>query len=184
MIVNAKKEIDTICCGAAMANNAVIAVYPGTFDPVTNGHLDLMRRASKLCDRVIVGVATNSRKTPLFSLDERVAMIQAELDAEPDMYANVTVARFQGLLVDFARQQKATVLIRGMRAVSDFEFEFQLASMNRNLAPEVESVFLMPGESYSFVSSTLVKEVARLKGDVSKFVTPRVYAALQDKFGA
>lgn len=162
---------------------AVIAVYPGTFDPVTNGHLDLIRRASKLCQRVIVGVATNARKTPLFSLDERVAMIQAELDAEPDIYANVTVERFQGLLVDFARQQKATVLIRGMRAVSDFEFEFQLASMNRNLAPEVESVFLMPGESYSFVSSTLVKEVARLKGDIRKFVTPRVYAALQEKFG-
>lgn len=158
----------------------IAAVYPGTFDPVTKGHLDLMRRASKLCDRVVVGVASNPKKKPLFALEERVAMIQRELE-EQHLTDRVTVIGFEGLLVDFAREQNAKVLIRGMRAVSDFEFEFQLASMNRSLAPEVESVFLMPGESFSFISSTLVKEVAILNGDVSRFVAPHVLAALKQK---
>lgn len=158
----------------------VTAVYPGTFDPVTKGHLDLMRRASKLCTKVVVGVASNPKKQPLFSLEERVAMIQHELIAQ-NLTERVVVKGFEGLLVEFAREQNARVLIRGMRAVSDFEFEFQLASMNRSLAPEVESVFLMPGESFSFISSTLVKEVAMLNGDVSRFIAPHVLAALQQK---
>lgn len=158
----------------------ITAVYPGTFDPITKGHLDLIRRASKLCARVVVGVASNPKKKPLFSLEERVAMIRHEL-VEQKLDELVVVQGFEGLLVDFAREQNARVLIRGMRAVSDFEFEFQLASMNRSLAPEVESVFLMPGESFSFISSTLVKEVAILKGDVSRFVAPHVLEALQNK---
>lgn len=160
----------------------ITAVYPGTFDPITKGHLDLIRRASSLCSRVVVGVASNPKKKPLFSLEERVAMIQHEL-VEEKLDDRVVVEGFEGLLVDFARKQGAKVLIRGMRAVSDFEFEFQLASMNRSLAPDVESVFLMPGESFSFISSTLVKEVAILKGDVTRFVAPHVLEALQNKIG-
>lgn len=158
----------------------VTAIYPGTFDPLTNGHLDLIKRAQRLCSNVIVGVAANPRKKPLFSLEERVAMIQQEV-IDNGLDAKVRVLGFECLLVDFARQCNAKVLIRGMRAVSDFEFEFQLASMNRSLAPEVESVFLMPGESFSFVSSTLVKEVGKLGGDISRFVSPRIYSALQSK---
>ena len=157
----------------------VTAVYPGTFDPITKGHLDLIRRGRILYRRVVVGVASNPKKKPLFSLQERVNMIKEELAAEG--MDDVKVIGFEGLLVNFAREQNATVLIRGMRAVADFEFEFQLASMNRSLAPEVESVFLMPGENYSFISSALVKEVAILNGDVSRFVAPHVLAALKQK---
>lgn len=160
----------------------ITAVYPGTFDPVTNGHLDLIRRASQLCSAVVVGVASNPKKKPLFSLEERVAMIRYELDKQ-ELSHKVSVLGFEGLLVDFARKQDAQILVRGMRAVSDFEYEFQLASMNRSLAPDVESVFLMPSENYSFISSTLVKEVAILHGDVSRFVTPHVYEALKAKVG-
>lgn len=157
------------------------AVYPGTFDPITKGHLDLIRRASKLFHKVVVGVASNPKKKPMFSLQERVAMIQQEIEEQGIDTRRVSVIGFESLLVNFAREQGATVLIRGMRAVADFEFEFQLASMNRTLAPEVESVFLMPGESYSFISSTLVKEVAILDGDVSRFVAPHVLEVLQQK---
>ena len=161
---------------------ALKAVYPGTFDPLTNGHLDLILRACRLCDHVVVGVASNPKKKPLFSLDERVSLIRDVLaDAAPQ--GVVEVIGFDRLLVDFAREHGAKMLIRGMRAVSDFEFEFQLASMNRSLAPEVESVFLMPGESYSFVSSTLVKEVAKLNGDISRFVPAPVLVALREKVG-
>lgn len=156
------------------------AVYPGTFDPLTNGHLDLIRRARRLFSHVVIGVATNPKKRPLFSLEERVDLIRQTL-LENDFDDRVEVIGFSGLLIDFAHEHDATVLIRGMRAVSDFEFEFQLASMNRTLAPEVESVFLMPGESYSFISSTLVKEVAKLNGDVSRFVSERVLRALHEK---
>ena len=156
------------------------AVYPGTFDPLTNGHLDLIKRSCRLCSHIIVGVAANPKKQPLFSLEERVALIQGAID-DNGLSDSVEVMGFGGLLVDFAHEHKASILIRGMRAVSDFEFEFQLASMNRSLAPDVESVFLMPGESYSFVSSTLVKEVAKLDGDVSRFVSQKVLKALQDK---
>ena len=158
-----------------MANAKKIALYPGTFDPITNGHIDLVERAAKLFDEVIVSIASNSKKNPLFSLDKRISLAQEILSKCP----NVTVKGFDILLIDFAYQQNATVLIRGLRAVSDFEYEFQLASMNRNLAPDIESVFLMPAEEYSFISSSLVKEVAALGGDVSKFVHPIVNKALQ-----
>lgn len=164
-----------------MANDmALTAVYPGTFDPLTNGHLDLIRRSRRLCKHIVIGVAANPKKKPLFTLEERVELIQHAL-LENGFDETVEVIGFSGLLVDFAHEHNATILIRGMRAVSDFEFEFQLASMNRTLAPEVESVFLMPGEKFSFVSSTLVKEVAKLDGDVSRFVSARVLKALQEK---
>ena len=150
------------------------AIYPGTFDPITNGHIDLVQRAAKLFDTVIIAIASSSKKNPKFSLEERIELAEKVLVDCP----NVTVKGFDVLLVDFAHQQNATVLIRGLRAVSDFEYEFQLASMNRSLAPDLESVFLMPADEYSFISSSLVKEVAALGGDVSKFVHPIVYKAL------
>ncbi len=151
-----------------------IAIYPGTFDPITNGHIDLIQRAAKLFDKVIVAIASNSKKNPRFSLEKRIKLAQQVLVNCP----NVSVKGFEVLLVDFAREEKANILIRGLRAVSDFEYEFQLASMNRKLAPEIESVFLMPADEYSFISSSLVKEVATLGGDISSFVHPLVNAAL------
>ncbi len=151
------------------------AIYPGTFDPVTNGHSDLILRASKLFSEVIIGVACSPSKQPRFDLKQRVAMIEQVTKDLP----NVTVVGFSGLLVDFAQQHQAKVLIRGLRAVSDFEYEFQLANMNRRLAPELESVFLTPAEENSFISSTLVKEVALHQGDVSQFVHPVVKVALE-----
>lgn len=156
----------------------VTAIYPGTFDPITSGHTDLVLRASHMFSDVIVGVAGSSKKNTLFSFDERVAMAKEVLADIP----NVRVKGFCGLLIEFAKQEKATALVRGMRAVSDFEFEFQLASMNRALAPEVESVFLTPTEKYSFLSSTLVREVSQLGGDISEFVHPTVLDALQQKY--
>jgi len=160
-----------------MPNKAKIALYPGTFDPITNGHIDLVQRAAKLFDKVIVSIAASSKKHPRFTLEERVKLASEVLKDCP----NVVVMGFNILLIDFAREQKANILIRGLRAISDFEYEFQLASMNRNLAPEIESVFLMPADEYSFISSSLVKEVASLGGDVSNFVHPLVYKALQEK---
>lgn len=156
------------------------AIYPGTFDPVTNGHIDLIERAAKLFSEVIIGVAANTSKQPLFSLDERVAMIEqttAHLD-------NVRVIGFTGLLAELAREHKAHVLIRGLRAVADFEYEFQLANMNRRLNPDLESVFLTPSEENSFISSTLVKEVALHGGAVEQFTDAKVAKALHDKFTA
>jgi pantetheine-phosphate adenylyltransferase len=150
------------------------AIYPGTFDPVTNGHSDLIERASHLFSEVIVGVAASPSKKPRFDLAQRVAMIE-EVSQH---LSNVTVVGFSGLLVDFAEKNNAKVLIRGLRAVSDFEYEFQLANMNRRLSPELESVFLTPSEGNSFISSTLVKEVSLHNGDVSQFVHPIVKAAL------
>jgi len=150
------------------------AIYPGTFDPVTNGHIDLVERASKLFTEVIVGVANSPSKKPRFTLEQRVNLAKAvtqHLD-------NVIVVGFSGLLVDFAKQYQATVLVRGLRAVSDFEYEFQLANMNRRLHPDLESVFLTPSEKNSFISSTLVKEVALHGGDVSQFVPDIVSDAL------
>ena len=162
-----------------MTSMDITALYPGTVDPITRGHLDLITRSRKLFPRVVVGVASNPKKRPLFSLEERVNMIRQEID---DLQlTNIEVIGFEELLVDLARKQNAKVLIRGMRAVADFEYEFQLASMNRSLAPNIESVFLMPNESYSFISSTLVKEVATLNGDVSRFVAPHVLEALKQK---
>ncbi|OUS26585.1 pantetheine-phosphate adenylyltransferase [Thalassotalea sp. 42_200_T64] len=151
------------------------AIYPGTFDPVTNGHADLIERAALLFDHVVVGVAASPSKKPRFDLAERVKMITlitSHLD-------NVSVQGFSGLLVDFAKECDAKVLIRGLRAVSDFEYEFQLANMNRRLYPELESVFLTPAEENSFISSTLVKEVSLHGGDVSEFVHPVVKLALE-----
>lgn len=151
------------------------AIYPGTFDPVTNGHSDLIVRASKLFSEVIIGVASSPSKQPRFNLEERVAM----LEQVTQHLTNVSVVGFSGLLVDFAKQHQAKVLIRGLRAVSDFEYEFQLANMNRRLSPDLESVFLTPAEENSFISSTLVKEVAIHQGDVSQFVHPVVKKALE-----
>ncbi|MFP5349751.1 MAG: pantetheine-phosphate adenylyltransferase [Gammaproteobacteria bacterium] len=153
------------------------ALYPGTFDPITNGHTDLIRRAERLFDRVIVAVAANPKKQPLFSLHERVELARAVLAD----HERVSVVGFDNLLVDFVRAQKAQVILRGLRAVSDFEFEFQLAGMNRRLAPEVETVFLTPAEQETFISASLVKEVALLGGDVTPFVDARVAAALAAK---
>lgn len=154
------------------------AIYPGTFDPITNGHADLIERASQMFAHVIVAIASNPSKQPLFSLDERVAMIKKVTES----LSNVEVMGFTGLLADFADQQNASVLIRGLRAVSDFEYEFQLANMNRRLNPKLESVFLTPAEENSFISSTLVKEVALHHGDVSGFCHPEVERALKQRF--
>lgn len=159
---------------------ALIAVYPGTFDPITNGHTDLVRRASKLFDQVVVGIATGGNKQPYFDLSERVTLAKQALSAFP----GVKVRGFEGLLVDFARQQNAKAILRGLRAVSDFEFEFQLASMNRSLDDSFESIFLTPSEEHAFISSSLVKEIASLGGDVSNFVSPAVVTALQEKVNA
>jgi pantetheine-phosphate adenylyltransferase len=153
------------------------AIYPGTFDPLTNGHSDLVIRAAKLFDEVIVAVAANPSKQPMFSLDERVALAQQVFNHVP----NVTVMGFSGLLAEFAREHQAQVLLRGVRAVADFEYEFQLASMNRQLNPELDSLFMTPSEKNTFISSTLVKEVARHGGDVSRFVAPVVLMALSAK---
>jgi pantetheine-phosphate adenylyltransferase len=154
------------------------AVYPGTFDPITNGHQDLVKRAARLFDRVIVAVARQTTKGTVFGLAQREAMARDVLEG----LDNVSVVSFDGLLMDFARQQGASVVLRGLRAVSDFEYEFQLAGMNRTLAPEIETLFLTPAEKYTFISSSLVREIARLGGDVSEFVHPAVRRALADKF--
>lgn len=154
------------------------AIYPGSFDPVTFGHLDIINRASQLFDEVIVAVAFNEAKHPLFTVEERVAMIEEAVNGA----ARVVVKRLDGLLVDFAREQDAFVVIRGLRAISDFEFEFQMALMNRRLEPRLETVFLTPKEDYTFLSSRIVKEVARLGGDVSPFVPVPVAKVLKEKF--
>lgn len=158
--------------------NIKVAVYPGTFDPLTRGHEDLVRRAAKLFQRVVVGIAESRSKKPFFPLEERIAVAR-ELLAP---YPNVEVHGFDCLLMDFLRQQNASVIVRGLRAVSDFEYEFQMAGMNRNLYPDVETVFLTPGEQYMFISATMVREIASLGGDVSKFVQPLVAQRLADKF--
>jgi pantetheine-phosphate adenylyltransferase len=156
----------------------ITAIYPGTFDPITNGHLDLIARASKLYRKVVVAVAVNRGKTPLFSLDERVALAKAVTSEFP----NVLVIGFDNLLVECAKQQGAHVILRGLRAVSDFEYEFQLAGMNRRLAPELETVFLTPAEQYEFISSSMIREIAQLNGDVSCFVPDLVHQSLINKF--
>jgi pantetheine-phosphate adenylyltransferase len=154
-------------------------VYPGSFDPITNGHSDLIARASRLFDRVIVAVARDSAKEPTFATEERVALALSVCNGMP----NVEVVAFAGLLVDFARSAEVHVIMRGLRAVSDFEYEFQLAGMNRRMAPDIETLFLTPAEQYAYISSSLVKQIARLGGDVSGFVPPAVNAALQKRFG-
>ncbi len=160
-----------------------VALYPGTFDPVTNGHLDIISRAARIVDRLIVAVAVNAGKGPLFSLEERVTMVQAELDALPDIPGTVLEAKpFQNLLIHFARDNGATVIVRGLRAVSDFDYEFQMAGMNDRLAPDIETIFLMASEGCQYISSRFVKEVGRLGGDISPFVSPRTLKKLQERF--
>ena len=155
-----------------------IAVYPGTFDPITNGHTDLVSRASRVFSKVVIAIAESPHKKPLFSLQERIDLTEHELAN----LKNVEVVGFSNLLVEFVQQIGASVIIRGLRAVSDFEYEFQLASMNRHIAPKVETMFLTPDEDYSFISSSLVKEVARLDGDVSEFVCKEVQQAMRKRF--
>ncbi len=154
----------------------VTAVYPGTFDPITNGHSDLIQRATMVFDKVIVAVAASPSKRPKFSLPQRVQLAHRVLDG----LDRVEIREFDTLLVDFTRQCDAEVILRGLRAVSDFEYEFQLAGMNRRLAPEVETMFLTPAEQFAYISSSLVREIAALGGDVSEFVHPAVVAALKD----
>ena len=156
------------------------AIYPGSFDPVTNGHLDVIERARKLFDEVIVAVAVNEEKQALFSLEERLELLRNSLGRQDGL----RVGQFNGLLVDFAASEKANAVIRGLRAVSDFEFEFQMALMNRKLEQSVETIFLMPKEEYTYLSSRLVKEIARLGGDVSQFVPAAVAKALKQKFSS
>jgi pantetheine-phosphate adenylyltransferase len=153
------------------------AVYPGTFDPITNGHHDLIRRAAGIFDRVVIGIAANPGKVPLFTVEERVDLSR-EVLAE---LRNVTVLGYSGLTVDFAREQGCGIVIRGLRAMSDFEFEFQLANMSRHLARDIDYVFLTPQEQFTFISSTLVREIALLGGDVSEFVHPLVATALRGR---
>lgn len=156
----------------------IIALYPGTFDPVTHGHSVLVQRASKLFDQVIVAVAVNSSKKPLFNIDERVELARNALQG----IEGVKVIGFDSLLIDCVREHDARVILRGLRAVSDFEYEFQMAGMNKHLAPEIETVFMTPGEQETYISASLVKEIASLGGDVSEFVTPAVRKALADKY--
>jgi len=154
-------------------------VYPGTFDPITNGHIDLIERASKLFDKIIVAIASNQKKSPLFDIDERISLAGECLQHLP----NVEIKGFDYLLVNFVNDCEADAVMRGLRAVSDFEYEFQLANMNRALSPDIESIFLTPAEKFSYISSSLVREISSLKGDVSKFVPTNVGDALIKKFG-
>jgi pantetheine-phosphate adenylyltransferase len=156
-----------------------IAIYPGSFDPITNGHLDLIERGSKLVDRLIVSILSNDTKLPLFSVEERMEMLTEVVGHFP----NVEVDCFDGLLVDYAARKGATVILRGIRAISDYEFELQMALMNRRLGPSIETIFLMAGEAYSYISSRLVKEVFRLGGNISGLVPPTVEARLRKRKG-
>jgi pantetheine-phosphate adenylyltransferase len=155
-----------------------LAIYPGSFDPVTNGHLSIIRRGLKIFDGLIVAVANNAQKTPLFNLDERMELLREAVGHDP----RVTVDSFQGLLVEYARQQNAFVVLRGLRAVSDFEYEFQLANMNRKLAPDIDTLFMMTGEDSFYISSRFVREVATLGGDVASMVPPNVLNKLNERF--
>ena len=160
------------------ARRMKLCIYPGTFDPFTNGHLDVLERAARLFDRVTVAIAVDSTKSALFGVEQRVDLIRANLTALP----NVDVVSFEGLLVEFARARHACAIIRGLRALSDFEFEFNMALMNRHLKGHVETIFVMPNEQYSYTSSSLVKQIAKLGGNVSHFVPANVAAALKRKF--
>jgi len=155
----------------------ITAIYPGTFDPLTRGHEDLVRRAANLFDRVVVGIAYSRAKNPFFTVDERLEIAEEVLGH----YSNVEVVSFSGLLKDFVREQDGRVIVRGLRAVSDFEYEFQMAGMNRHLLPEVETMFMTPSDQYQFISGTIVREIALLGGDVSKFVFPSVERWLHTK---
>ena len=161
-----------------MKEKRKVAIYPGTFDPITNGHLDVIERAVSLFDIVLIAVTTNPAKKPLFSVQERIDMIVKATSG----LNNVSVESFEGLLMDFAIKKNAVAVVRGLRAISDFEFEFQMALVNRKLAKEIVTVFLMPNEKYTYLNSTIVKEVAKYNGDVSSFVTPEVNKQLKRKF--
>jgi len=155
----------------------VKAIYPGSFDPTTNGHLDVIARAARIFDHLVVAVLNNSEKSALFSVGERVEMLSEAVQ----QFENVSVATFNGLMVDFARQQQAHAVVRGIRAISDYEYEFQMALMNRRLAPELETVFMMPAEKYSYVSSRLIKEVFRLGGSIEGLVPPNILERLRER---
>ena len=157
-----------------------IAIYPGTFDPITFGHIDIIKRASQLFDHLIIASAKDSNKNPLFSLDERVELIKHEI-ANLRLENKVSVEKFEGLLVEFAKQKNAKIIIRGLRAVSDFEYEFQMFGMNSKLEPDIQTIFLPASENHHFIASKLVKEVARLRGNISKFVSSNVIEALNKK---
>ncbi len=159
-----------------------VGVYPGTFDPITNGHLDIINRAARLLDHLVVGVAINAGKGPLFSLEERVALTQEAISSLNLNHTRVEVKPFEGLLMDFAEEQGAALIVRGLRAVSDFEYEFQMAGMNARLKPRIETVFLMASERCQFISSRFVKEIGRLGGDIESFVPPVVRGSLNEKF--
>ena len=161
-----------------------VGVYPGTFDPITNGHTDIIRRALHVVDRLVIGVARNDAKGPLFSTDERVEIVRDEIAhlGEPDAVERVEVRPFSILLMSFAEEVGASVIVRGLRAVSDFEYEFQMAGMNARLNPRIETVFLMASDRFQFISSRFVKEIGALGGDVSHFVSPRVAVRMHDRF--
>ena len=157
-------------------------VYPGTFDPVTKGHLHLIQRASKMVDKLIIGVADNPRKNPLFTHEQRVDMLKKDMETMKGKGCEIEVRPFSDLLVRFARDMNASCIFRGLRAVSDFEYEFQMTGMNAKLDPEIETVFLMAADKWQFVSASFVKEIASMKGDIEEFVTPQVAQALKEKF--
>jgi len=157
---------------------AITAIYPGTFDPITNGHLDILQRSLRLFNHIILGIGPNPKKTALFSIDERVDMVGEAIKDLP----NVTVEVFDGLLVDFAKKKSASAIIRGLRAVSDFEYEFQMALMNRKLDDKIETVFLMPSEEYSYLTSSIIKVVSSLNGDISSLVPRHVHTILKNRF--
>jgi pantetheine-phosphate adenylyltransferase len=165
-----------------MPSTPRIGIYPGTFDPITFGHMDIIRRALNVVDKLVIGVALDSAKDPLFEVKKRAALVEHDIKALGDDAARITVAPFSGLLVTFAREQKARLLIRGLRAVSDFEYEFQMASVNNKIAPEIETVFLTASDATHFISSRFVKQIARLGGDVTKFVSAHVAEATRQEF--
>ena len=165
-------------------SKARVGIYPGTFDPITNGHVDIIRRAAKILDRLVVGVAVNVGKAPLFDIDERVAHVRAEIEALGESHADrVEVRPFANLLVDFAGDNGAAIIVRGLRAVSDFDYEFQMSSMNAKLDAEVETICLMASDKYQFIASRLVKEIALLGGDIAPFVSPRIARHLLERAG-
>jgi pantetheine-phosphate adenylyltransferase len=158
-----------------------IGIYPGTFDPITKGHLHIIKRASRQVDRLIIGVAANARKNPCFTAEERVAMVETDCANMPEKYCDIEVRAFDSLLVHFARDSGASCIFRGLRAVSDFDYEFQMTGMNARLAPDIETVFLMAADRWQFVSASFVKEIHLMGGDVSEFVTPATLARLNGK---
>ena len=168
--------------GARAMTDKRVGIYPGTFDPVTNGHMDIIQRATRLVDHLVIAIARNAGKGPLFSADERVELVRQEVATLPENSTHIEVRAFDTLLMHFARETGATLVIRGLRAVSDFEYEFQMAAMNAKIAPKIETVFLMASDRNQFISSRFVKEIGQLGGDISHFVSPRVHDRLANRF--